>query len=127
MKIFIAHHSIQGQTSLEYLLLLAVVAVIVIASFGPGSLISKVHDSAGGDYNTVTPCHHGNGTDANPTAIPGRWCPVTCPSSGSPDGYVRRACECPAPAFGGSYRAPVSATRDALIFVQLDRHVQGNR
>lgn len=54
MKIPVAHSPIRGQTSLEYLLLLAVVAVIIIASFGPGSLVSQVHDSAQDYYNTVT-------------------------------------------------------------------------
>ncbi len=94
------YNSTRGQTSLEYLLLLAVVAVVVIASFGPGSLISKVHDSAQGYYNSVTRVIMG----ANPNPINGGWCPVTCPSSGGAGPTtIYRSCECPAPAFGGQY------------------------
>ena len=96
-----AHSSARGQTSLEYLLLLAVVAVIVIASFGPGSLISKVHDSALSYYNTITRVIMGE----NPKQpIHGGWCPVTCSGNntyGATTMYA--ACECPAPAFGGLY------------------------
>ena len=87
----------QGQTSIEYLLLLAVVAVVVIASFGPGSLVSKVHDSAQGYYNSVTRVIMGE----NPQPINGGWCPVTCPSGSGP-AVMYKACECPAPAFGGA-------------------------
>ncbi len=96
MKIPDAYRSKPGQTSLEYLLLLAVVAVVVIASFGPGSLIQQVHDSAQGYYNTVTRVIMGE----NPSPINGGWCPVTAPSGSGPTS-VYRACECPAPAFGG--------------------------
>ncbi len=98
MKIPLAYRSKLGQTSIEYLLLLAVVAVIVIASFGPGSLISQVHDSAQGYYNTVTRVIMGE----NPQPINGGWCPVTSPSGSGPT-VMYRACECPAPAFGGAY------------------------
>jgi len=90
----------RGQTSLEYLLLLSVVAVVVIASFSPGSLIDQVHNSAQGYYNTVTSAIMG----ANPKPINGGWCPVTCPSGGSGHTTViYRSCECPAPAFGGQF------------------------
>ena len=100
MRMPFAYRSIRGQTTLEYLLLLAVVAVIVISSFGPGSLISKVHDSAQDYYNSVTRVIMGE----NPKSINGGWCPVTCPSSGSSGPAVMyAACECPAPAFGGKY------------------------
>ena len=91
-----AYRSIRGQTTLEYLLLLAVVAVVVIASFGPGSLVSQVHNSAQSYYNTVTNVIMG----ANPQPINGRWCPVTCPYGSGPN-VIYGACECPAPAFGG--------------------------
>ena len=100
MRMPSAYRLVRGQTSLEYLMLLAVVAVIVIASFGPGSLISKVHDSAQGYYNSVTRVIMGE----TPQRIDGGWCPVTCPSSGSYGPTIMyAACECPAPAFGGSY------------------------
>jgi len=87
----------RGQTSLEYLLLLAVVAVVVIASFGPGSLISQVHDSAQDYYKTVTRAIMGE----NPQPINGGWCPIQCPSGSGPT-TIYQACECPAPAFGGA-------------------------
>ena len=90
--------SAHAQTSLEYLLLLAVVAVVVIASFGPNSLIQKIHDSSQDYYNTVTNVIMG----ANPQPIDGNWCPVTCPSGGGP-AVMYRSCECPVPAFGGNF------------------------
>jgi Flp pilus assembly pilin Flp len=97
MKIPVAHSLTRGQTSLEYLLLLAVVAVVVIASFGPGSLISKVHDSAQDYFSSVTRVIMGE----NPKPINGAWCPITCPSGSGPT-TIFAACECPAPAFGGA-------------------------
>jgi len=98
----------RGQTSLEYLLLLTVVAVIVIASFRTGSLIDQVHDSAQGYFNTVTKVIMG----ARPAPIKGGWCPVTCPASGSYGfNIMYRACECPAPAFGGA-PCPAAGTED---------------
>ncbi len=110
MSTAVSHQSLRGQTSLEYLLLLAVVAVVVIAGFSQGGLISKVHDSAGSYYNTVTSVIMGTnatnpGADAyNPKPINGGWCPLTCPSkAGSGFNLMYRACECPAPAFGGAY------------------------
>jgi Flp pilus assembly pilin Flp len=98
MRMPFAYRSIRGQTTLEYLLLLAVVAVVVIASFGPGSLVSQIHDSAQGYYNTVTNVIMG----ASPQPINGGWCPVTSPSGFGPT-VMYRSCECPAPAFGGAY------------------------
>lgn len=92
-----AERSKLGQTSIEYLLLLAVVAVIVIASFRQGSLITQVHDSAAGYYNSVTQVIMGK----NPSPINGGWCPVTCPSGTGP-ATLFGSCECPAPAFGGT-------------------------
>jgi len=41
MKASANHNPLRGQTTLEYLLLLSVVAVVVIASFGQGSLVSR--------------------------------------------------------------------------------------
>lgn len=96
----VIHKPLRGQTTLEYLLLLAVVAVVVIAGFGQGGLVSQVHDSAQGYYNTVTSVIMG----ANPQPINGGWCPVTCPPAGSAGPAIMyQACECPAPAFGGTY------------------------
>ena len=100
MNIPPAYSPKRGQTALEYLLLLAVVAVVVIASFSRGSLIDQVHNAAGGYYNTITNVIMGE----NPNPIDGGWCPVTCPP---PNSYgfniMYGTCECPAPAFGGAY------------------------
>ena len=90
------HRLNRGQSSLEYLLLLAVVAVVVIASFSNGSLIDKVHNSSQDYYSTVTNVI----TGSNPNPIDGGWCPVTCPTGAGPT-TIYGACECPAPAFGG--------------------------
>jgi len=110
MKMLVAHNSTRGQTSLEYLLLLAVVAVIVIASFGPGSLVDQVRNSAQGYYNTVTRVIMGE----TPAKIDGGWCPVTNPPAGSfGPTIVYGACECPAPAFGGAYCSPGTVTCQA--------------
>jgi len=107
-----AHSPSRGQTSLEYLLLLAVVAVIVIASFGPGSLVSQVHDASEGYYNTVTSVIMGK----NPQPINGGWCPVTCPPAGTLGPTVMYAsCECPAPAFGGKYCTGTGSTSCAGV------------
>ena len=98
MSIFFAHRFRQGQSSLEYLLLLAVVAVIVIASFNKGSLIDQVHDTSQNYYNSVSRVIMGE----NPTLIDGGWCPVANPASNSAGPKIMyRACECPPPAFGG--------------------------
>ena len=112
MKIFFAHRSAQGQASMEYILLLAVVAVLVIASFRQGGLIDQIENSSQGYYNTVTKVIldddnatqvNGVWTDKdNPTPINGGWCPVTCPDPGTVGPTIMYgACECPAPAFGG--------------------------
>ncbi|MBF0512317.1 MAG: class III signal peptide-containing protein [Candidatus Omnitrophica bacterium] len=105
---------IRGQVALEYLLLLAVVAVVVIAAFGPGALVDKVHDSAQSYYNTVARVimDSDNSGLNNPNPIQGHWCPVTCPTQG---GYsvIYSACECPAPAFGGQCDAQTEVAGQA--------------
>lgn len=100
MKMSCSHNPCRGQTSLEYLLLLAVVAVVVIASFRQGALISQVHDSAQGYYNSITRVILGE----NPQPINGGWCQVICPPPGSYGTPVMyETCACPEPAFGGDY------------------------
>lgn len=111
MRIFADKSPARGQTSIEYLLLLAVVAVVVIASFSSGSLVDQVHNAAGGYYGTASKVimdsdgyNAASGRDVDsPQPIPGGWCPVSCPPSGS-SGFnvIYRACECPPPAFGGA-------------------------
>lgn len=91
-----------AQTAIEYLLILAVVAAIVLAS--QKVLLPKVQNSAEGYYNNVTDVI----LSRNVQAISGGWCPVECPPvSGNPQACgnpIRyRTCECPAPAFGGAY------------------------
>ncbi|MDE2027619.1 MAG: hypothetical protein KGK03_01805 [Candidatus Omnitrophica bacterium] len=112
MRISVNHSSFRGQTSIEYLLLLAVVAVVVITAFSRGGLIDKVRNTAGDYYNTVTrvimDSDDGtrtlpNGKTASvdtPNPIDGGWCPVVCPTGSGPT-TIYGACECPAPAFGG--------------------------
>jgi len=118
MRMPFANRPTRGQTSIEYLLLLAVVAVVVIASFRPGSLISQVHNSSQDYYNTVTRVImdsdgskfvNGVSVDAdNPKAIPGGWCPIACPTGAGPQ-YIYGTCECPVPAFGGKYCSGVGS------------------
>lgn len=109
MKTFANHNSARGQTSIEYLLLLGVVAVVVITALGPVALIGKVRNTAGGYYNTVTTVIMGNGNETlegkkiNP--INGGWCPVTCPTGFGPQA-IYGSCECPAPALGGAPCTP---------------------
>ena len=104
---FDRHSAARGQTSLEYLLLLAIVAVIVIAGFSQGGLISKVHDAAQGYYGSATRVIMGE----TPAKINGGWCGVTCPlTAGFGPRYMYGACECPAPAFGGDYCLGASKT-----------------
>lgn len=100
MKNFLHHRSQRGQTALEYLLLLAIVAIVVVSAFGRGSLIDQIQNTAGGYYNTVTQVIMGK----NPKAINGGWCSVSCPPSGATGPTtLYSSCECPPPAFGGAY------------------------
>lgn len=111
MKDFCTDNPCRGQTALEYLLLMAVVAVVVIASFKPGSLISQVHDASQGYYNTVTRVIMGVGSDAKPAKINGGWCSVTCPAGGINNFQnIYSVCGCPQPAFGGDYCPGVGTT-----------------
>ena len=107
MRMFYAHSSSRGQTAMEYLLLLAVVAVVVIACFRKGALVDQVHDSAQNYYGSVTQVIMGTGNEiANGeqiVPINGGWCPVQCPPSGTGATVVYATCACPQPAFGGKY------------------------
>ena len=79
---------ISGQTALEYMVLFAIVAVVVMA--GMKNLLPQVRNSSEGYYNSVTRVIMGD----EPAPINGGWCDA------SPSG--QRACLCPAPAFGGA-------------------------
>jgi len=91
------HRPLRGQTALEYLLLLSVVAIVVVAAFNHGGLIDQIQGSAGGYYNSVTRVIMGE----NPTPINGGWCSVGC-GEGSGTKVLYRVCGCPPPAFGGT-------------------------
>jgi Flp pilus assembly pilin Flp len=91
MKTTADHTYRRAQTSVEYLLLLTVVAVVVIASFSPGSLIDQVRISAASYYTSITKIIQGN---AVPAPIAGGLCPAGPGET--------PACECPVPAFGGA-------------------------
>lgn len=84
-----------AQTALEYLLILTVVAIVVLASMK--FLMPGVNRSSEGYFNSVTRVVLGE----KPDPINGGWCEPVCPAGGGPTMY--RTCECPAPAFGGSY------------------------
>ena len=85
---------------MEYLLIITVVAIIVLACFRGGGLLPNVYRSQSPDTYT------GGGSDSffskvtrvvqgeNPSPINGGWCKD---ASGHP-----LTCECPSPAFGGS-------------------------
>ena len=81
---------ISGQVALEYMILFAVVAVVVLFSFREGNLLSQARVSSEGYFNSVTRVIMGD----KPEPINGGWCPP------SPSG--QSACSCPAPAFGGN-------------------------
>lgn len=87
-----------AQTAVEYLLILAVVAAVVLAAFK--FLLPQVRTSSEGYYNNVTDVVLGNGKVEK---IDGGWCPVECPPAGTGNPMRYRICECPAPAFGGLY------------------------
>lgn len=102
---FLKYRSLRGQTALEYLLLLAVTAIVVVAAFNHGGLIDQIQGTAGGYYNTVTEVIMGK----NPKAIAGGWCAVNCPPPGtSGPSTLYASCECPPPQFGGAYCAATS-------------------
>ena len=98
---------VSGQTALEYMILCAIVAVVVLFSFREGNLLSQVRTSSEGYFNSVTRVIMGD----KPAPINGGWCgdwaPDPCPEGVSTQ---YRTCNCPAPAFGGA-QCPGSADR----------------
>lgn len=89
----------RAQSSMEYLLILTMVGVIVLASLR--FLLPKVNTSSEGYFNSVTRVVLGE----KPQPINGGWCEVQCPPQGGSGGpsVMYKTCECPAPAFGGAY------------------------
>lgn len=104
--------SSRGQTSLEYILLLSVVAVVVVVGLSnkSGSLLDQIQNSSKDYYSTVTRVimdsdGSAGGRDLDtPKPIAGGWCPVTCPPTGN-FGFnvIYGTCECPPPTFAGAY------------------------
>ncbi len=87
-----------AQTAIEYLLILAVAAAVVLVSFK--FLLPKIQNSSQEYYNNVAQVVSGNKI---PLPINGAWCNVECPTTGTGNPTIYRTCECPAPAFGGVY------------------------
>jgi len=91
-----------AQTTIEYLLLLTLVAVIVIISFR--TLLPRVRGSSLSFFDRAAASIMGQ-TPAVP-AVDGHWCPWTPCSKpcddGTGPGTQTRVCECPRPAGGGA-------------------------
>lgn len=104
MNSYVLKISSRGQTAMEYLLILTVVAILTLISFN--TLIPAIRDS---QDNVKNPRGFFTKVDRvilgeHPNPINGGWCPVECPAPGScGDQYRYRVCECPAPAFGGKF------------------------
>ena len=95
----------RGQVLLEYLLLLGLVAVLALASFKPGGIISQTGTSANTYFKTGQRAILGGYVDASgkqvmedPAPIHGGWCDF----SSCINGVKVRECACPRPAFGGT-------------------------
>jgi Flp pilus assembly pilin Flp len=86
--------SARGQTAIEYLLLLGVVAFIMFMAFAKGGFMTQVQDTSKEHFDTIANVILGD----NPKPIQGGWCEWSACSGGK----QYRTCECPAPAFGGS-------------------------
>jgi hypothetical protein len=93
-----------GQSAVEYFLILTVVAIVVFVGFN--NLLPAIQSSQdpiknpSGFFTKVDKVILG----AKPQPINGGWCVPECPPSGSCGDQTRyKTCECPAPAFGGTY------------------------
>ncbi len=88
----------RGQTALEYLLLLAVVAAVVFAGFK--TFVPQTRQATEGYYNQVSRVLQGE----TPQPVNGGWCPAYCPDpKACGPAAISKVCGCPAPAFGGAY------------------------
>lgn len=85
----------KGQTALEYLLLLGLVAFVVFTAFSGGGFMNQVKDSSTNYFTTMGRVIQGEDPK---TGINGGWCEWSLCSGG----IQFRTCECPAPAFGGA-------------------------
>ncbi len=109
MKRKSSHRPSRGQTALEYLLLLALVAGVALLSFRTfipdlqkslvGTNDSNEKDSF---YGKVTRSIIG-GEGNEPVPVNGGWCDMPCPSASvCGPAVIYQRCECPTPAFGGA-------------------------
>lgn len=95
-----------GQMMLEYLLLLALVAFIVLGTFSNNGVIRQTSTSANEYYKVGVQAIYGAHYDQtsgavvtdNPQPINGEWCAYSeCVRN-----FRVRECACPRPAFGGT-------------------------
>lgn len=96
----------QGQSALEYMILFGLISFIVFMAFEPSrGLLSKIHKSnhsgiADDYFDKVSMAIMGKDTvGSEPRPIQGGWCEWSLCENDT----QYRTCECPAPAFGGSY------------------------
>ena len=104
MKNFNFKRLCRGQSTMEYMMIVAVVAVLVFAGFNKllpaitGSQTpqydagGQYKNDTGGFYTQVSRVIQGE----HPNPIHGGWCPCGA-------GQKFTTCNCPAPAFGGNY------------------------
>ncbi len=98
-----------GQSAVEYLLIVAVVAIIALVGFN--RLLPAIRSGQADDPNSFSTkvssvilsgerSHGGTGDVIAPQPIAGGWCTPQCPPTGS-GGPTKmyKTCECPAPAF----------------------------
>ncbi len=98
MKMMTRLNISRGQTALEYLLLLAVVAAVVFAGFK--TFVPQTRQATEGYYNQVSRVLQGE----TPQPVNGGWCPAHCPDpKACGPAAISKVCGCPAPAFGGAY------------------------
>ncbi len=111
-----------GQSAVEYLLLLAVAAAVVMISFRQDGVLGKTQATSNEYFTSVTRVIMGE----NPTPIDGGWCGIdnqplassheVCPKN-LPCGMevIYRKCACPEPAFGGKHCMESSPENASLI------------
>lgn len=99
-KRFLSIQMPQGQTAVEYLLLFTIVAVVVLTAFH--QFFPSFNQSTNNYFDKITTVIR---DDVDVEPINGGWCSW---GSCGPDGYQRRECACPQPAFGGTFCKPTS-------------------